>query len=575
MGSSPTFHPKESFRALFFVFTCVIQKNIVSLQSETHDTGIADYLNPMYRVIIILTALVFMSASMRADDSLPIIEVKADRTMIYPQRMDLTGEESLLDMLQMMPDLMIGGFEDVIDDYNLRIDNSPVNGDVRLILSQMKAKDIATIQVCNNTGVAKGTIGMANVLDINMVMPASVKGFVEGQGGIGNDLEGNGTVNVLYGSQRTDLYANASYRYQKGHKEYVSLHMTNRFDERNRLLTYLTQQYLAMPDGHSQKIMGRVRYFHTFNDLGTELLLLGGYQYAGNPEYSDQLPMFVVELNTPLPVKGLSLLTGVEGDYLITKKKGTDRSWHIFNHDIYLQLTYCLPRWRFTVGSRVMLYNYQLAESGTTQRYFDVRDNTSVSIICVPNSRHQIQLGYYRKYYNPAYLALFMDPGTILNEAWVMARGQLVEKDINQIKASYAYSRQKLTVQTEASFYIIEREDNYGELAASAYWRTRWLTLTGGANLYIARNKVFSSLRFAPTAHLPSNWQIGVQIVYYTRKSPVREVYGTPVYGCLSVNKQIGKSWNLGLEYHDMFDAICGEAKVNRHAVNLKVQYRF
>ena len=47
---------------------------------------------------------------MFAESSLPIIEVKADRTMIYPQRMDLTGEESLMDILQMVPELMIAGY---------------------------------------------------------------------------------------------------------------------------------------------------------------------------------------------------------------------------------------------------------------------------------------------------------------------------------------------------------------------------------------------------------------------------------------------------------------------------------
>ena len=198
----------------------------------------------MYRHIIILIAFWFLSVSIHADDSLPIIEMKADRTMIYPQRMELTGEESLMDILQMVPELMIAGYEDVINGYNLRIDNCPMNGDVRLILSQMKAKDIAKIQVCDNTGVAKGTVGLGNVLDINMLMPDSVKGFVEGQGGFGKDIEGNGTVNVLYGSQRTDLYANAAYRYQEGNKEYLTLHMTNRFDARNKLLTYFTQQYL-------------------------------------------------------------------------------------------------------------------------------------------------------------------------------------------------------------------------------------------------------------------------------------------------------------------------------------------
>lgn len=142
--------------------------------------------------------------------------------MIYPQRMELTGEETLMDILQMMPDLMIVGYEDVISNYSLRIDNSPMNGDTRLILSQMKARDIARIQVCDNTGVAKGSIGMGKVLDINMVMPDSLEGFVEGQVSFGKDTEGNGTVNALYGSRHTDLYANASYRYRGGDNEYLT-----------------------------------------------------------------------------------------------------------------------------------------------------------------------------------------------------------------------------------------------------------------------------------------------------------------------------------------------------------------
>ena len=529
----------------------------------------------MLKRILPLIGLIIVSASLMANDSVPIIEVKADRTVIYPQRMDLTGEETLLDILQMMPDLMIGGYEDLITDYNLRIDNVPINGDIRLVLGQMKAKDIAKLQVCTNTGVAKGTVGMAGVLDITLALPDRVKGFAEGQGGFGKALEGNATVNVLYGSQRTDLYANASYRYQQGHKEYLSLHMTNRFDERNKLLTYLTQQYLAMPDGHSQKIMGRARYFHTFNEAGTELLVLGGYQYTTDPVYINQLPMFVLELNTPLPLKGLSMMAGVEGDYLLTRQKGADRHWHVFNHDIYLQFTYALPKWRFTVGHRVMMYNYQLADSGAVQKYFDVRNNTDASIIYLPTKQHQIQLAYYRKYNNPAYTALFMDVNTLLDEVWATVYTQLDERDINQIKVAYAYSTQHLTVQPEASFYIVEGEENYGELAASAYWKTKWVTLTGGANLHIGRNLVSASLRLAPTAYLPRNWQIGLQLVYYTPKAPYRQVYGTPLYGCLSVNKQIGNFLNLGVEWHDMFDACFSQATVNRHAATVKVQYRF
>ncbi len=495
--------------------------------------------------------------------------------MIYPQRMELTGEETLMDVLQMVPELMIAGYEDVIDSYNLRIDNCPINGDERLILSQMKAKDIAKIQVCDNTGVAKGTIGMGRVLDINMKMPERLKGFVEGQGDFGKNVAGIGSVNALYGSKSTDLYANASYRHQEGNEEYLSLHMTNRFDDRNRLLTYFTQQYLGHPSATSRKVMGRARYFHTFNDQGTELLLVGGYQYASDPVLSNKLPLYIVELNTPLFTKRLSMMLGVEGDFLMTRQKGADISWDVFNHDIYLQFTYALPKWKLTAGNRVIFYRYNLMDAETSQRFSDTRNNTNASVIYVPDSRNQIQLGYYRKYYNPSYLALFMDKRTLIDEEWAAAKGLLDEQTINQVKLAYAYSKQKLTVQTEASYYAIEDGENIVKLGASAYWKTKGMSLTGGANLYTAESGTYASFRFAPTAYLPHAWQIGMQVVYYTNKTPLRRLTGVPVYGCLSVNKQLGRNWNMGIDWHDMFDAFCSDTKVNRHAANVKLQYRF
>ncbi len=517
----------------------------------------------------------YLSVSTFAQDSLPIVEKKADRTIIYPQRMELTDEETLMDVLQMMPELMIGGYEDVISSYDLRIDNCPMNGDTRLILSQMKAKDIAKIQVCDNTGVAKGTIGMGRVLDINMKIPEKLKGFVEGQGYLGKNVAGIASVNALYGSKHTDLYANTSYRHQDGNEEYLTLHMTNRFDDRNKLLTYFTQQYIDIPSGASRKVMGRARYFHTFNDQGTELLIVGGYQYTSNPVLSNKLPLYIVELNTPLFSERLSMMLGVEGDFLMTKQKDTDRSWDVFNNDIYLQLTYSLPKWKLTIGNRILFYHYKLMDSGISQKHSNTRDNANACVIYVPNNRNQIQLGYYRKYYNPYYLALFMSVNSLSDEEWAIAKGLLEEWNINQVKLAYAYSKQKLTIQAETSFYSVEDGENFMELDVSAYWRTNGWSLKGGSNLYTSKSGTYASFRFAPTAYLPYKWQIGMQVVYYTKNTPIRELTGVPVYGCLSVNKQFGKKWNLGVDWHDMFDAFCSKAKENRHAANIKLQYRF
>lgn len=517
----------------------------------------------------------YLSVSTFAQNSLPIVEKKADRTIIYPQRMELTDEETLMDVLQMMPELMIGGYEDVISSYDLRIDNCPMNGDTRLILSQMKAKDIAKIQVCDNTGVAKGTIGMGRVLDINMKMPEKLKGFVEGQGYLGKNVAGIASVNALYGSKHSDLYANTSYRHQDGNEEYLTLHMTNRFDDRNKLLTYFTQQYIDIPSGASRKVMGRARYFHTFNDQGTELLIVGGYQYTSNPVLSNKLPLYIVELNTPLFSERLSMMLGVEGDFLMTKQKDTDRSWDVFNNDIYLQLTYSLPKWKLTIGNRILFYHYKLMDSGISQKSSNTRDNANACVTYVPNNRNQIQLGYYRKYYNPYYLALFMSVNSLSDEEWAIAKGLLEEWNINQVKLAYAYSKQKLTIQAETSFYAVEDGENFMELDVSAYWRTNGWSLKGGSNLYTSKSGTYASFRFAPTAYLPYEWQIGIQVVYYTKNTPIRELTGVPVYGCLSVNKQFGKKWNLGVDWHDMFDAFCSKAKENRHAANIKLQYRF
>ena len=53
------------------------------------------------------------------------------------------------------------------------------------------------------------------------------------------------------------------------------------------------------------------------------------------------------------------MMLGVEGDFLMTNHKNSDWSWNTFNNDIYLQFTYSLPRWKFTVGNRVMFYDYK------------------------------------------------------------------------------------------------------------------------------------------------------------------------------------------------------------------------
>jgi len=101
------------------------------------------------------------------------------------------------------------------------------------------------------------------------------------------------------------------------------------------------------------------------------------------------------------------------------------------------------------------------------------------------------------------------------------------------------------------------------------------VTLTGGFNFRATKSSSFATLRLAPSLYLPHAWQIGMQVVYFTKNAPTRQAYGNPVYTSISVNKQLGRHLNIGIDWHDIFDGVNHEALINRHAANIKLQYRF
>ena len=77
------------------------------------------------------------------------MEMRADRTLIYPQRLELKGDETLGDILAIYPDLMQNGFDDMLSGYNVRIDNVAINGDLRICIPH-KIICTLTMDICRN-----------------------------------------------------------------------------------------------------------------------------------------------------------------------------------------------------------------------------------------------------------------------------------------------------------------------------------------------------------------------------------------------------------------------------------------
>lgn len=261
------------------------------------------------------------------------IVVKADRTVLYPQRMELQEEETLMEVLEMYPELLVEGYSDVVNSYQIRMDNVKMSGEPRLLLMQIRARDVKTVQIVDNPGVAKGTTGLGGVIDITL-MPMLPK--VQGMAEVQSDTHGSvaPTLNLRYASERTNLWLNTQYGYvaQDGaekHTEHLDFHTTTHFSPHDRLLAYVKQDFGHADDGAtldiSRNYLARARYFHTFNDKGTELLSLLGYQHAVHPLSSPgehtssltQTPLVLLELNTPLFTPRLSMMLGTEGDIYI------------------------------------------------------------------------------------------------------------------------------------------------------------------------------------------------------------------------------------------------------------------
>ena len=537
-----------------------------------------------------------------AEEEKPVIEMRADRTFIYPQRMELSDEETLMDILEMYPDLLMAGFDDQLkggspfDGWQLRMDNVAINGDVRLLLTQIKARLISKIQVCDNAGVAKGRTGDGRVIDVNLLKAEDgAHGFASLQGATDRMLAPSG--NIRYGSPSTDVWSAVTYKHtdesgQVDNTENIHFQMTNHFSPRDRLLSYITQSssvsdagdYGNLKHSRSESVMARFRYFHVFNEKGTELLTVLSWQHKNNPNdllnTSQQAyrrvashtntPLWILELNTPLPVKGLSMMLGYEGDLDINRYGirqspvggvGFDEesTYQVMNNDIYLQLNYIAGPLRLTVGDRVMFYHYNQKGYADNWSRNSTRNNFQASVIFKPASRHQLQAAYFRKYRNPSAMGVF--PELWPNAAGALKGGNplLDETSINQYKLAYTYGTRRLNVSLTGSIYHTSADDDYWTLSGSFYKKLGILSLTGGfdvCNLKMpdTSNTSFADIRLSPTLNIPNQWQVASHLVWYSKDAPRRAAMDdTALYASIQLNKQLWRHWDLHIQWHDIF----------------------
>ena len=541
-------------------------------------------------------------AEKASSTALPVVEFRGDRTLIYPQRMALHGEETLLDVLEMCPDLMAAGFADYLagdehfDSYQLRMDNVPLQGDTRLLLTQLKAKDITLVQIVDNSGVAKGRTGDGRVIDVNFVdaAEAGIRGLASVQGA--SDELFAPSAQLRYSGRYTEFWTAMTYSqtaFSDLSDRTGALHfwLNHQLSERDRVVVNLGQTSGVSKSSEDditqhnrlETFFSRLRYFHVFNDRGTELQLLLSWIRSDAPSdiydsdrqryhkvsSTSNTPIWMAEVVTPLFTPNLTLMAGYEGDLEITKYGIAQRpvsgavfdeesEYRVMNNDVYAQLHYDVGPWRLMLGDRLMIYHYDQRGRADNWTKNGARNILHASVAWAAQ-RHQVQLGYYRKFRNPAILAVFP-------EAWPTADGVLrsgnpdvEETKTDQYRLTYAYSRPHFTGQLDGSFYHTSAREDYWTLGASARHRSGFLSLTGGFNVVSYRapglsRVTYADIRLVPTVALRRQWQLSGKLIWFSDKAPRRLVADdTACYGSLQVEKGCGDRWRLLAQWHDMF----------------------
>ena len=501
-------------------------------------------------IILLLFCLCVRPVLTIADEALPVMEMSADRVTIYPQRMELNGEETLFDILQLYPDILTNAYDNWLENYEIRIDNGPYGGDMRVLLNEMKAVRIKKIQISDNPGVAKGTTGMEGVVDV-FLMPIEKGAHGTVAAEISQNVSTTPFVEFRYGSNNTDILANASYNFvpidpYDTHKQYSNFHMINQLGEKDQLVTYFTQSYerthfIALDPVYIVDIdrkeyrtyFGQLRHYHYFKP-DMSLMSAVVYQYGRYPVLRPDYPSGVVrdsisnerthivavveEFNATL-FDGFNLMAGVEADFVIDDKRNKSSYYNGFNSDrfnadMYAELDYTFRNWRFTVGDRVRYFRYHVVQPSYPSDVDHLQNRCHnllhTSVIYTPHREHQIQLAYVQKYISPSYTAIQFDA-----------------EPIHEVKLAYNFARPNVSASLGTYHYNYNSYGNnaqFFKIDASAYYHYRFFSISGGVSSQIGRNGddykyAFASFRLTPTFEIPYGMQVKVRTEFYTPTS--------------------------------------------------------
>ncbi len=562
----------------------------------------------------------------------PVIEHRADRVVIFPQRMALDENTSVMDLLMMFPESLRRTYEDLDDKYVVRVENLNHECDVRVFLTTLKAKYVEKIQICDNPDVMKGSKGFGGVIDLNMVRGTNANDIYVGMEFDTKSLKHLPVANAVYGNGKTDVLVTASIEDASKSGDYNGMarchaKINSALNDNHNLMYDVSTHYSKGDydmDATSRFYGAQIQYDGIFNEAGTALSVSADVEYYDDCSKFTSFPIstkdrakelwqvYIVELWTPL-VGGLELCAGWELDYANTnvyfqkEKFPTGNSLTLedpadagfdynpefvtYNNDFYAQLDYTAGPLQLSLGDRMMCYHYGMGNEKIDNQY----NLIVASAILTPNWHHQIQGSYYRRFIGPDYLDIhnyqrFDEMGSTVS----VGNPKINYQPGDVYRLMYTYSTKKFWTSVigryidtrdqvvEAPFEYLGKQIStfvndpasfsITNIDASLTYTFGALTLTAGGSYYNqtmgSETEDYYYARISPMLTLPGQWKINAHAVWCSDKSPEKLYTDADAFAMLSVQKTFGKHLTIAADWHDMF---CSD--LNRG--NFRILYRF
>lgn len=557
----------------------------------------------------------FLGSTLPQMNAAPIEHI-GDRYIMHVSEMELTGEESLLDVLMMCPEVIsldgnniIGGdpFANQYGKFVIRIDNQEYGLDYATLLHHFKAREIESIKVCQNAEVMKGCSSLKKVIDITL---RKGENGVSGRVGLFGDTYGGGKGIVSVLSQQDDLrilshvegnfqrtsnsdkdaYQNQSsntinhYSHEGAKLNVLWTPTSKDILEVDAMQTYTRNHFTHSPADYVRAYHLQADYTRTLGENGSSILFTLGAEHIcdnGRTQEESQTfpyqnhstyPFAVIEYASPILTKDLWITAGFEGGLSIEKNCIADYINHSNYEDFYVQLDYNIGKWGFMAGERYRIINFRPKQIASISNWEHTTHNHiySFSAYYTFTPGHTLQGTFCRRIFNPEF-GDFVTAGD-MEGAWKPTYTTDIRNSLaNVMELKYTYSKPNLVVSTSVKNIHQHRIDNNHDntlgIGTTAFWHTGILRLTAGFNYFWERAETpveetssrdtsyhnFAVFKLAPQLTLPDGWRLTSNLIWCTYRHTATPAY-TPanLYAEVGVYKNIGKHLTLEGRFHDI-----------------------